>query len=813
MHRFVISTSRLVWWGAGASAWMFVAWVLLGAAPSAAEPLELSDAVVVTPSDGDIPEQKAVQMLVDEVAARSLARWTVQHEWPAGNVPVIAVGRREALSAYGPAVSGALGTAPAGGKAEGYRVKALTGGNAPVIVIAGNDARGVLFGCGRLLREMKMTREAVQLDSAWSADTAPVTPLRGHQLGFRPKVNSYDGWTAPMWEQYFRDLIVFGTNAVELIPPRSDDDDESPHFPLPKIDMMVEMSQLAKDYGLDLWIWYPAMDRDYTDPATVDFALKEWGEVFARLPHISTVFVPGGDPGHTPPGVLFDLLEKQTENLHRHHPKAQMWMSPQSFDAAGTEEFYGLMEKQPKWLSGIVYGPQNFAMLPDLRERVPAHYPIRRYPDITHSIASQYAVPGWDPAYGLTENREVINPRPTQYAKIFRIWDQLSTGFISYSEGCNDDVNKMVWSALGWDPDADVAGVLRDYARYFIGPELEEPFAQGLLALERNWVGPLATNAGVETTWKQFETMLREASPQVKLKWRFQQAIYRANYDAYNRLRLQYETGLEKQAMDLLRQADRLGADVAMNKASVMLERSLTEPVAQDVRARVFEMAEALYQSIRMQLSVPRYQAIAVRRGANLDLIDYPLNSRIWLNGQFGEIRALESERKKLEAIDALVNWDNPGPGGFYDDLGQPGAQPHLSPGLGWEADPERRATPHDTIQSTPDWRMSWVTYAETYRDQPLRMEYGELDPSAQYAVKATYTGDRLGAQLRLMADGAYTVHDYMAKPVPVAPVMFDVPREATQDGHLVLEWNQTPGVGGAGRGTQIAEVWLIRRD
>ena len=25
-------------------------------------------------------------------------------------------------------------------------------------------------------------------------------------------------------------------------------------------------------------------------------------------------------------------------------------------------------------------------------------------------------------------------------------------GFLTYSEGCNDDVNKAVWSALGWDP-------------------------------------------------------------------------------------------------------------------------------------------------------------------------------------------------------------------------------------------------------------------------------------------------------------------------------------------------------------------------
>jgi hypothetical protein len=40
-----------------------------------------------------------------------------------------------------------------------------------------------------------------------------------------------------MWDQYFRDLAIFGTNAIELISPRSDDADDSPHFPLPKMQM------------------------------------------------------------------------------------------------------------------------------------------------------------------------------------------------------------------------------------------------------------------------------------------------------------------------------------------------------------------------------------------------------------------------------------------------------------------------------------------------------------------------------------------------------------------------------------------------
>ncbi len=75
--------------------------------------------------------------------------------------------------------------------------------------------------------------------------------------------------------------------------------------------MMVELSRVLDAYGLDVWIWYPAMDHDYTDPATVASALHEWGDVFRQLPRVDAVFVPGGDPGHTAPGPLMDAARQK----------------------------------------------------------------------------------------------------------------------------------------------------------------------------------------------------------------------------------------------------------------------------------------------------------------------------------------------------------------------------------------------------------------------------------------------------------------------------------------------------------------------
>lgn len=775
--------------------------------PEASGVFDLTRSVVIVPPQLTSPERKAVAMLVEEVAARSQVRWRITETWPKESGPVIAVGPAAALGEFAGRFAATLSAETHANRPDGFRIRTEPGAQA--VFVIGDDERGVLFGVGRLLRELRIGRGHIQLASSFSCTTAPRVSLRGHQLGYRPKTNSYDGWDLPQWEQYIRDLAVFGTNAIELIPPRSDDDADSPHFPRPPMEMMVGMSQLCADYGLDVWIWYPAMDADYSDPATVEHALREWGDVFRRLPRIDAVFVPGGDPGHTRPRVLFDLLERQTKVLHRHHPRAQMWVSPQSFNQAWLDEFLQLLADQPAWLTGVVFGPQVRISLAELRAAVPKRYPIRRYPDITHSLMCQYPVPDWDLAFALTQGREVINPRPAGMAGIFRAGRDQAVGFITYSEGCNDDVNKILWSGLGWDPDGDVGEILRQYSRYFLGERYTDSFAQALLALERNWQGPLLANRAVETTLAQFQDMERAASPRDLASWRFQQGLYRAYYDAFLRDRLLAETDLEAQALAVLRRARELGALVALDRAQAILDRALTERSSPGRHARVHELAEALFQSIRMQLSVERYKAISVGRGANLDTLDVPLNNRLWLLDRFAEIRKQATESSRIQAIDAVLHRTDPGPGGFYDDLGDLSNQPHLVRGAGFDRDPAFLRSALVGFGRRPGWPLAWCQNAQSLNDAPLSLHYSGLDRGSRYRIRVVYTGDVFSTTIRLDADGS-EVHPLIPKPFPVRPVEFDIPAQATADGALTLTWRQQPGRGGNGRGCQVGEVWLI---
>ena len=80
------------------------------------------------------------------------------------------------------------------------------------------------------------------LPTALSIESAPDRPMRGVQIGYRPKTNSYDGLTTELFRQYIRDLAMFGANQIELIPHSFDDAPYSPHFALSHHDMNVAMA-------------------------------------------------------------------------------------------------------------------------------------------------------------------------------------------------------------------------------------------------------------------------------------------------------------------------------------------------------------------------------------------------------------------------------------------------------------------------------------------------------------------------------------------------------------------------------------------
>jgi hypothetical protein len=108
--------------------------------------------------------------------------------------------------------------------------------------------------------------------------------------------------------------------------------------------------------------------------------------------------------------------------------------------------------------------------------------------------------------------------------------------------------------------------------------------------------------------------------------------------------------------------------------------------------------------------------------------------------------------------------------------------------------------------------RISWWTDAESLNDRPLQMQYRDLDRRAQYRIRVIYGGDAAPVPIRLVANDKWEVYPATQKDTDFKPLVFDFPKEATASGELRLTWSKPAGLGGAGRGVQLAEVWLMRK-
>src|SRR5262249_44671291 len=161
-------------------------------------------------------EKTAVKVLVEEIERRTGVRWPIQTEWPQAGAVVVATSTLEGIAGGEAAPDegrkGGAGLRP-GGFVGAVDDKAPT----PVVVgvwRGGGDGGGVLFGVGKLLRTMAMSRGTTKLDARTRIVTSPAYPIRGHQLGYRNRANSWDAWDVAEFERYIRELALFGSNCV-----------------------------------------------------------------------------------------------------------------------------------------------------------------------------------------------------------------------------------------------------------------------------------------------------------------------------------------------------------------------------------------------------------------------------------------------------------------------------------------------------------------------------------------------------------------------------------------------------------------------
>ncbi len=351
--------------------------------------------------------------------------------------------------------------------------------------------------------------------------------------------------------------------------------------------------------------------------------------------------------------------------------------------------------------------------------------------------------------------------------------------------------------------------ILVEYARVFFNPRVEERAADGILALEKNWCGPLIDNGSVDGTllsWQQLEKEM----PDLADNWRWQMCLVRAYYDAYTRHRLINETELEDEANALLAECDRSGAETVMTEAMTVLNRAVTDPVDTGLRARIVDLCEQLFQSCGLQTSVEKYHASGAERGAFLDFVDYPLNSRWWLEDEFKKVHQFSSEKEKCRRLNLIAAWEHPGPGSYYDDVGNTAKSPHVLRSEEVVTEPGEEAHPEPTLwwwdEGKSRARLSW----QTSMNWPLGVVYEGLDPGASYTVRVTGYGQSLlkidGVRVSPTSDGKIEMGEFMEFPVPPASI---------RDRKLVLTWDAPTDERHLNwrQHSRLSEVWLLKQD
>lgn len=154
-------------------------------------------------------------------------------------------------------------------------------------------------------------------------------------------------------------------------------------------------------------------------------------------------------------------------------------------------------------------------------------------------------------------------------------------------------------------------------------------------------------------------------------------------------------------------------------------------------RLRAFELAFAINKSLG---GGGHWGGMSVLQSQDPTLglvtIDTPLSDSAYLKAQLRVIASLPTEEAKHIALQGIGRWTDPGPGGYYDQLGAIPRSPRLSSGFGERADPQFLYAPlvsydeggaEEAPLTGSSQRISWYSYAQAYWNASVSLQYTGL--------------------------------------------------------------------------------------
>jgi hypothetical protein len=762
---------------------------------------------------------------------------------------------------------------------EGFVVQRVGRWHLPTVIIAGSG-RGCLYGAGAFLRAVDVDRPGRVGIPYLKHSSAPAFRVRASDLKFWQEQRAVDCemgmWSVKKWDEQIADLALWGINMIRrrlLFSPFDTWLDEQEWM----IDdgpgrigweMEKQINRIIHAYGLQVGISYPpntiaaAATREEWHPGSAwprlacpslpgahDRMLYERLVIFKELEYIDHLFIPPYDVGGChcdkcqPWSITYlELVRDTAAYLHRYHPTAQVWISNQGFGPAENEWLWKtLADEQPEWLRVVQYGPTAYGSLTDadqhavgrkpgsrrypamgtltrnLQEtarRVPADCRLVLGPDVTHTFQPKYGLEHIDPALLWLHTYESPFARPMGYHGVFRATASATSGVALYSEGLYDDLNKALWAGWAWSPDLSPWDATLNYARWWFGEGAAQFATEAILLSEANWENPLLSNEQVEQVVLQLDQAeMRIPRHLQENNWRWTMWRLRGLLDllAQQKLRLADETHGDVQTLlseALSNQRDLLDG---VRTACDLLDLKRRESRLEGLKREIHDLDNLLHHRIGLRLPAV----------GNLDAELTNLSwERVQLQRSLNSINNGKVDLSQLrELVRSITNYENPGPGGFYDDCGHIGRDPrfvsgHRVPGANG-LDPGNRPSANTLAVDFGETKDIVFGYQDlnTEADYEVRLTlvYPESDPGQAGLSSAPYAANsssKQSAVQRLYASG-FMVHDFLRLPQRIArQFTFDIPRQAYSDGRLELRFVRAESAQMAA----VSEIWLIQR-
>lgn len=769
---------------------------------------------------------------------------------------------------------------------EGFLLtKGKQGGkNEDIVLAAGTDNRGVLYAVGELLRRVVFRPNAVLLDDLW-VRTAPAFEVRGTQYG-QSHVAKQHGkvreWTERERHRAVLDLALAGANTF-LIGEKSED------IPfLKSFDLMTATTYNPNAGSMDIpraWMAEESIGRlgyiCLSVPEGVDYALKKCDDFFKSSQSFDFIQLKGGDGGGCecdrcrPYGKKFiHVAEKMAGIIHRYHPHTRLYFTNQKFDNEGDQAILDYLNEQPRhWLWAWGYGPGSDATTwqPGHRQnhrmdlfRYPGYGPYGLYPkEILHQLPRQqrilyfnevthwkYAQHGYVQMYPRADrdgnlppywSHEIYERRPDQaltavydrlsfyawpryYHRVFNDLMRYGAGDITHSSGNHDHFNQWMWQRLLWSPRQTVETVVDEYTRAWFGPEAAPWMAKALFQLEENIEEksglPITEKKGIEDYY-QWVKKAGEVMPEVyrKNNWLWRMYYQKGSVDRYVQLDVAQQINTQRRIEQWVRTNGKSsGFNGGVSKLLARIDSVL--------QAETPEMKRLKAEALRLGEESNRLFGTRSEGAFNLEHDYIGLG---WLKRQLERARDAGSAVARQELLYMITDYENPGEGGYYDNLGSGGDAANVV--FGYPYDHGQPYVPDMLWESNrPSQRAMHFTQDE---DQGVTLHYRHLAPGQSYKLRLTlvrpWFQDRYAERMNQKSQSVYANDVLIAKDVALPLQMsdhftFDIPAEVIRNGELTIRFERGADVARGDRvtveqwrntggwGTLVSEAWLIRQ-